>query len=250
MHAAGRLAAETLDFITEHVQPGVSTLALNDLCHAFIQERGAVSAPLGYKGFPRSVCTSVNHVVCHGIPRADEILRVGDIVNIDVTPKLDGWHGDSSRMYHVGAVHKAAERLTWVTYECLMRAIDIVRPGVRLGDIGHLIQSHAERSGYGVVRDFCGHGLGRVFHCAPSVVHYGTPNTGLVLEAGMFFTIEPMINLGKPATRVLADGWTAITRDRSLSAQFEHSLGVTDDGCDVFTLSPRGLTAPPYVAGG
>ena len=240
MRAAGRLAAETLDFITEHVRPGVSTLELNDLCHEFVTARGAISAPLGYKGYPKSICTSVNHVVCHGIPSAADVLHEGDIVNIDVTPILNGWHGDSSRMYCVGKVSKAAERLCQVTYECLMRAIDVVRPGARLGDIGYVIQSHAEASGYSVVRDFCGHGLGKIFHCAPSVVHFGRPDTGLRLEAGMFFTIEPMINLGKYDTRVLADGWTAITRDRSLSAQYEHSLGVTETGCEVFTLAADG----------
>jgi methionyl aminopeptidase len=235
MREAGILAAQTLNFIAPHVVAGVSTQHLNDLCHDFITSRGAICAPLNYKGFPRSICTSINHVVCHGIPSPTDILKDGDIINIDVTPIVNGWYGDSSRMYQVGKVSKAAERLCRITYECLMRAIDIVRPGVRLGDIGHIIQQHAEGAGYSVVRDFCGHGLGQVFHTAPSVVHYGKPNTGMVLEEGMLFTIEPMINMGKYETRVLADGWTAITRDRSLSAQYEHSLGVTADGCMVFT---------------
>lgn len=236
MRKAGKLAAQTLDFIEPYVQPGVTTDELNTLCHNFIEEHGAISAPLGYHGFPKSICTSVNHVVCHGIP-SDKKLKNGDILNIDVTPILDGWHGDTNRMFPVGKIGIQAQKLIDVTYECLMRAIDVVRPGATLGDIGHAIQTHAEKHRFSVVRDFCGHGLGRVFHAPPSVLHYGKPGEGVVLEEGMFFTIEPMINAGKYHTKVLADGWTAVTKDRSLSAQFEHSLGVTKDGCEIFTVS-------------
>lgn len=246
MRRAGRLAAETLDFITPYVQPGVTTAELDKLCHDFIRGHGAIPAPLGYRGYPKSICTSINHVVCHGIP-GDRVLRDGDIVNIDVTPILDGWHGDSSRMYLVGDVPLKARRLVDVTYECLMLGIEQARPGNRLGDIGHAIQSHAEKHRYSVVRDFCGHGLGRVFHDAPEVVHAGRPGTGPELKPGMFFTVEPMINIGKPDCKLLDDGWTAVTRDRSLSAQFEHSVGITADGCEIFTRSPRGYDTPPYA---
>jgi len=247
MRRAGRLAAETLDFITPHVQPGVTTEELDRLCHAFIVDRGGIPAPLNYRGFPKSICTSVNHVVCHGIP-GDKVLRDGDIVNIDVTPILDGWHGDSSRMYYVGdGVSAKAQRLVDVTYEAMMRGIAVVRPGARLGDIGHAIQSYAETFRFSIVEDFCGHGLGQIFHDAPSVLHYGTPGTGVVLQEGMFFTIEPMINAGRKDVKILSDNWTAVTRDRSLSAQFEHSIGVTADGYEIFTLSPAGLTKPPYA---
>ena len=246
MRRAGRLAAEVLDYITPRVAPGVATGALDRLCHDFIVARGAIPAPLDYKGFPRSVCTSVNHVVCHGIPDDSRRLAEGDIVNIDVTVILDGWHGDTSRMFWVGKVPRKAERLTEVTYEAMMRGIAAVRPGATLGDIGHAIQRRAEAARCSVVRDFCGHGIGRVFHDAPSVLHYGRPGEGAALREGMFFTIEPMINLGRHDVKILADGWTAVTRDRSLSAQFEHTLGVTADGCEVFTLSPAGLRRPPY----
>lgn len=245
MHAAGRLAAETLDYITPFVQPGVETQELDRLIAEFVISHGAVNAPLGYRGYPKSCCISINHVVCHGIP-SEKTLKDGDIVNIDVTPILDGWYGDSSRMYTVGKVNVQARRLIDVTYECLMRAIDIVRPGTRLGDIGAVIQEYAEAQRFSVVRDFCGHGLGRVFHAEPNVMHYGRRGTGTVLDEGMFFTIEPMINAGGPDTKILADDWTAVTRDRKLSAQFEHSIGVTADGCEVFTLSPKGYTLPPY----
>ncbi len=247
MRAAGRLAAELLDYITPYVVPGVTTNELDKICHDYTRDHGAVPGPLGYKGFPKSICTSINHVVCHGIP-GDKVLEDGDIVNIDVTPVLNGWYGDSSRMYMVGDVGIKAKRLVEATYDALMRGIAVVKPGATLGDIGHAIQSHVEPMGYGVVRDFCGHGLGKIFHCAPSVMHYGKPGTGLTLKAGMFFTIEPMIN-GSPDWRikVLNDGWTAVTRDRALSAQFEHSIGVTEDGCEIFTLSPKGYTKPPYV---
>jgi methionyl aminopeptidase len=246
MRRAGRLAAETLDFITPHVVPGVSTAALDRLCHDFIVGRGAMPAPLGYRGFPKSICTSINHVVCHGIP-GERALAEGDILNIDVTVVLDGWHGDTSRMFPVGAVGVKARKLVDVTYDAMMRGIEAVRPGATLGDIGHAIQSHAEKHRFSVVRDFCGHGLGTVFHDAPSVLHYGRAGEGLVLEEGMFFTVEPMINAGGHETKLLPDGWTAVTRDRSLSAQFEHSVGVTAEGCEIFTLSPKGWHRPPYV---
>jgi len=245
MRKAGRFAAELLDYITPFVQPGVTTEEIDRLCHDYTIERGAVPAPLNYKGFPKSICTSINHVVCHGIP-GDRTLREGDIVNIDVTPIVDGWHGDSSRMFPVGKIKKKAERLIQATYDSLMRAIDVVRPGATLGDIGHAVQSYVEPMRFSVVRDFCGHGLGRVFHTPPSVLHYGNPGEGPQLVEGMFFTIEPMINAGKPDCKILADGWTAVTRDKSLSAQFEHSMGVTSDGCEVFTISPAGLHCPPY----
>jgi len=204
-----------------------------------------VPAPLNYRGFPKSLCTSINHVVCHGIP-GPKILKSGDIVNIDVTVIVDGWHGDTSRMFLIGDVPIKARRLVEVTYESMMLGIAQAKPGNRLGDISHAIQSFAERHRYGVVRDFCGHGLGRVFHDSPEVVHVGRPGTGPELKPGMFFTIEPMINIGRPDVKVLDDGWTAVTRDRSLSAQFEHSVGITDDGCEIFTKSPAGLDAPPY----
>ena len=245
MRHAGRLAAETLDFIGPHIVPGITTAALDRLCADFIIARGGINAPLNYRGFPRSICTSINHVVCHGIP-GEKTLEDGDIVNIDVTPILDGWHGDSSRMYPVGKIGVKARRLIEVTYEALMRGIEVVRPGATLGDIGHAIQSFVEKNRFSVVRDFCGHGLGRVFHEAPNVVHFGRPGEGEVLEEGMFFTIEPMINAGKPDTKILADGWTAVTKDKSLSAQFEHSIGVTADGCEIFTLSPAGLHHPIF----
>ena len=245
MRKAGRLAAETLDFITPFVQPGVTTGELDRLCHDFITGHGAVPAPLNYRGFPKSICTSVNHVVCHGIP-GDKRLAEGDILNIDVTVILDGWHGDTSRMYPVGKVGVKAQKLVDVTYEAMMRGIAAVRPGATLGDIGHAIQSHAEAHRFSVVRDFCGHGIGKIFHAAPSVLHYGAPGTGAPLREGMFFTIEPMINAGKYQVKVLEDGWTAVTRDRSLSAQFEHTIGVTADGHEIFTLSPAGLHRPPY----
>ena len=239
MRAAGLLASQTLDYITPHVQPGISTGALDKLCHDFIVAHGAIPAPLGYKGFPKSICTSVNHVVCHGIPSDDKILKDGDIVNIDVTTIVDGWHGDTSRMFRVGSnVSKLADRLCTVTYDCLMKAIDIVRPGIHLGDIGAVIQEHAEANRFSVVRDFCGHGLGKVFHMAPSVLHYGRRGTGNILEEGMFFTIEPMINAGSYHTTVMPDGWTAVTKDRKLSAQYEHSLGVTATGVEIFTVTP------------
>lgn len=252
MRKAGNLAASILDMITDHVAPGVSTEHLDTLCHDMCTKAGATPAPLNYQGagpspFPKSICTSINHVVCHGIPN-EKTLRVGDIVNIDVTVILDGWHGDTSRMYLVGdKIPIKAKRLVDVTYDAMMAGIEAVKPGNTLGDVGHAIQEIAEGQRFSVVRDFCGHGLGQVFHCPPSVMHYGKAGTGTVLEPGMFFTIEPMINAGHYATKVLpSDGWTAVTRDRSLSAQFEHSLAVTDDGFEIFTLSPKGFTRPPY----
>ncbi|MGH6720346.1 MAG: type I methionyl aminopeptidase [Alphaproteobacteria bacterium] len=246
MRIAGRLAAETLDFIVPHVTPGATTEELDRLCHDFIVGHGAVPAPLGYRGYPKSICTSINHVVCHGIP-SDRKLRDGDIVNIDVTVIVDGWHGDTSRMFLAGSVPRKAGRLVDVTFEAMWRGIRTVKPGMTLGDVGYAIQSFAEAERCSVVRDFCGHGIGRTFHEPPNVLHFGRPGTGAVLQPGMFFTIEPMINLGRPDVTILPDGWTAVTRDRSLSAQFEHTVGVTADGVEVFTLSPAGLDRPPFA---
>ena len=252
MRVAGKLAAETLDMITEHVVPGVTTEELDQLCMNFITKNGAIPAPLGYGGdatripYPKSICTSINHVICHGIPE-EKSLREGDILNIDVTVIVDGWHGDTSRMYFVGdKIPVKAKRLCDVTYDCMMAGIEAVKPGATLGDIGYAIQSMAEANRFSVVRDFCGHGLGKTFHAPPSVVHFGQPGQGEILEPGMFFTIEPMINAGKWESKLLADGWTAVTRDKSLSAQYEHSLAVTEDGFEIFTLSPAGYTRPPY----
>lgn len=247
MRKAGRLAAEALDYITEYVQPGVTTGYLDDLLHAFILDHKAIPACLGYKGYPKVSCISLNHVVCHGIPD-DRVLTAEDMMNIDVTVIVDGWYGDTSRMYFAGdKAPVKAKLLVDATYECLMRGIEAVKPGATLGDIGHAIQSYAEAQRFSVVRDFCGHGLGRVFHMAPSVLHYGKAGTGPVLKPGMFLTIEPMINAGGWQTKILGDGWTAVTKDRSLSAQFEHSLAVTETGYEIFTLSPKGYTKPPYA---
>ncbi len=247
MRQAGKCAARVLDAIASYVQPGVTTNQLNDICHNMILEAGAIPAPLGYRGYPKSICTSVNHVICHGIPD-DHKLRDGDILNIDVTVILDGWHGDTSRMYWVGKVPIKAQRLTQVAYEAMMLGIEQIRPGRRIGDIGHAIQTYAEKHRYSVVRDYCGHGIGKVFHDAPNVLHYGEPNTGELLKEGMFITVEPMINAGSYETRLNEkDGWTVTTRDRSLSAQFEHTLAVTKDGFEIFTLSPTGKSYPPYV---
>ena len=247
MRKAGRLAAEVLDFITPHVQVGVTTERIDKLCHDFILDHNAIPAPLNYRGFPKSICTSINHVVCHGIP-GDRKLGDGDIVNIDVTVILDGWHGDTSRMYYVGEkISAKACLLVDATYEAMMQGILAVKPGVTLGDIGHVIQSYAEGKRFSVVREFCGHGIGKTFHCPPSVLHFGNVGTGMTLQKGMFFTIEPMINAGGWETKVLNDGWTAVTKDRSLSAQFEHTLAVTETGFEIFTLSPNGYIKPPYV---
>ncbi|MGL4812622.1 MAG: type I methionyl aminopeptidase [Beijerinckiaceae bacterium] len=245
MRKAGRLTAALLDLMADHAKPGVDTLTLDRLAFQFALDHKAQPATLNYRGYRHSICTSINHVVCHGIPD-DKPLREGDIVNIDATLIVDGWHGDSSRMYVIGEAPRRATRLVEVTYEALMRGIRAVRPGGFLGDIGAAIQTYAEGERCSVVRDFCGHGLGRLFHDEPNVLHYGRKGEGPELKPGMFFTIEPMINLGRPHVKVLGDGWTAVTRDRSLSAQFEHSVGVTDTGVEIFTLSPRGHTVPPY----
>ncbi len=245
MHAAGRLAAEALDLLVEHAKPGVTTEFLDDLIFEFAMDHRSYPAPLNYRGFPRSICTSVNHVVCHGIP-GPKPMRDGDIVNIDVTLILHGWHGDSSRMYAIGEINRKAERLIQVTHEALLRGVAAVRPGATTGHIGQAIQRYAEAERCSVVRDFCGHGLGDVFHDRPNILHYGKNGEGVELKPGMIFTIEPMLNIGKAATKILSDGWTAVTRDKSLSAQFEHTVGVTATGCEVFTYSPKGWHCPPY----
>jgi methionyl aminopeptidase len=248
MRKAGALAASILDEMATFVKPGMATNEINDYCHKRIVEVGAIPAPLGYRGFPKSVCTSVNHVVCHGIPGA-QILKDGDMVNIDVTVIVDGWHGDTSRTYWVGEPSVKAKRLTQITYDAMMKGIEQIRPGATTGDIGHAIQTYAEAAGYSVVREYCGHGLGKVFHDAPNILHFGKPGSGVTLKEGMFFTVEPMINIGKPATILSKhDGWTVTTRDKSLSAQFEHSLGVTKDGFELFTHSRKGLNYPPFSA--
>jgi methionyl aminopeptidase len=245
MRAAGRLGADTLDALVPHVVPGVTTGELDDIVREITLRGGGVPATLGYRGFTHSCCTSINHVVCHGIP-GSKVLRDGDIVNIDVTPLLDGWHGDTSRMFLVGDVPIKARRLVDVTYECLMLGIEQAKPGNTMGDVAHAIQTFAEKHRYGIVRDFCGHGVGRLFHDAPEVVHAGRPGTGPELRPGMFFTIEPMINIGRHDVKMLDDGWTAVTRDKTLSAQFEHSVGITESGCEIFTKSSKGLDRPPY----
>lgn len=245
MHVAGALAARILDDIAQHVFPGQSTEEIDRLITNMVEDAGATSATIGYKGYKHASCISVNHVVCHGIP-GPKTLKDGDILNIDVTVIVDGWYGDTSRMYVAGKLPRKSERLIEVTHDALMKGIEMVRPGNTFGDIGHAIQSYVEAHRMSVVRDFCGHGLGRVFHAPPNVLHYGRPGTGAVLEEGMFFTIEPMVNLGRPETKTLADDWTAVTRDKSLSAQFEHSVGVTADGVDIFTLSPSGRFHPTY----
>jgi methionyl aminopeptidase len=240
MREAGRLAAEVLDMIGEHVRPGVTTGELDAICHAYITEQQqATPAPLNYRGFPKSICTSVNHVVCHGIP-GDKVLKSGDFVNIDVTVIKDGFHGDTSRMFFVGKPGIAAQRVAGVAHDAMAAGIRMVRPGVRLGDIGHAIQTIVEDAGYSVVREYCGHGIGREFHEDPQVLHYGRPDTGLELKPGMTFTIEPMVNVGKRHVRLLPDGWTVVTKDHSLSAQWEHTVLVTDDGYEVLTLGSSG----------
>ena len=256
MRKAGQLTAEALDLMVDLVKPGITTAELDKIAFEFAMDHKAYPAPLNYRGFRKSICTSINHVVCHGIPDAKP-LREGDIVNIDITLIVDGWHGDSSRMYHVGEVSRRASRLVEVTYESLMLGIAEVKPGATTGDIGAAIQQFARQfanpldkseKSYSVVRDFCGHGLGQLFHDEPNILHYGKRGEGVMLKAGMLFTIEPMINLGGPAVKVLSDGWTAVTRDRSLTAQFEHTVGVTETGVEIFTLSPRGLHHPPFIA--
>ena len=245
MNRAGRLAAQILDDIADHVFPGQTTEAIDTKITEWVEAAGATSATIGYKGYQHASCISVNHVVCHGIP-GTKVLKDGDILNIDVTVIVDGWFGDTSRMYVAGTISRKAERLVQVTHDALMKGIEAAKPGNTFGDIGHAIQSYAESHRMSVVRDFCGHGLGRVFHAPPNVLHYGRAGTGAVLEEGMFFTIEPMINLGRPETKVLADDWTAVTRDKSLSAQFEHSIGITAHGCEIFTLSPAGRFHPTW----
>ncbi len=245
MHVAGALAARILDDVAPHVQVGQTTEEIDRIITDMVDAAGAKSATIGYKGYQHASCISVNHVVCHGIPSV-KTLKDGDILNIDVTVIVDGWFGDTSRMYVVGKLPRKAERLIDVTHDALMRGIEAVKPGNTFGDIGHAIQSFVESHRMSVVRDFCGHGLGRVFHAPPNVLHYGRPGTGATLEPGMFFTIEPMVNLGRPETKTLSDDWTAVTRDKSLSAQFEHSVGVTETGVDIFTLSPAGRFHPTY----
>ena len=243
MRKAGRLVAECLDMLIDEVKPGVPTETIDRLVLEFAFDHGAMPATLMYRGYKKATCTSINHVVCHGIP-GEKPLKEGDIVNVDVTLILNGWHGDSSRMYAVGEIPRRAERLIEVTYDAMMRGIDAIRPGATTGDIGAAIQTYVEAQHMSVVRDFCGHGLGRLFHDEPNIVHVGRPGEGIVLRPGMFFTVEPMINLGRPHVKVLSDGWTAVTRDRSLSAQFEHTVAVTDGGVEIFTLSPKGLDRP------
>ncbi|MEM6909248.1 MAG: type I methionyl aminopeptidase [Pseudomonadota bacterium] len=245
MRRAGQLSARILDEVADLVQPGVTTASIDDRVREMMLDAGAVPATLGYRGYTHSSCISLNHVICHGIP-SEKTLKDGDILNVDVTCLLDGWHGDTSRMYCAGEPSIKAKRLIEVTHECLMLGIAASQPGARLGDIGAAIEAHARQYRYGVVREFCGHGLGRLFHDAPEVVHAAKAGTGPELKPGMFFTIEPMINLGKPWAKVLGDGWTAVTRDKSLSAQFEHSIGITQDGNEVFTTSPMGRDKPPY----
>lgn len=243
---AGSIASGALDEVNKIIKPGISTNEIDRICYEFINDNKAYSAPLFYRGFPKSCCTSANHVVCHGIP-SDKILKEGDIVNVDVTAFKDGWHGDTSRTFKIGEVSVKAEKLINVTYESMMKAIGIVKEGIHLGDIGSTIQTHVESNGFSVVQDFCGHGIGQTFHKEPNVLHYGQKGTGKKIEAGMIFTIEPMINIGESKVKVLSDGWTAVTSDKSLSAQFEHSIGVTKTGYEIFTISPKNYKFPPYI---
>ena len=245
MHIAGSLAAGALDEVTQYVKPGVRTDYLDKICYDFIKDNGGYSAPLFYRGYPKSCCTSVNHVVCHGIP-ADKYLKEGDILNIDVTAIVDGWHGDTSRMFFAGDVSAKCKNLISATYESMMKAIYIINNDIHLGDIGETIQKYVEKKGYSVVRDFCGHGIGKIFHQSPNVLHYGKKGDGIKLETGMIFTVEPMINEGEYDTKLLKDGWTAVTRDKLLSAQFEHTVGVTNNGFEIFTKSKKKYEQPPY----
>ena len=245
MHIAGKLSARTLDEVTSFVKPGVSTNFLDKICYEYTKDNGGNSAPLYYKGYPKSCCISPNHVVCHGIP-SDKILRDGDIINIDVTTIVNGHHGDTSRMFYIGNISVKSKNLVIATYESMMKAISIIKPGIKLGDIGATIQENVESKGFSVVRDFCGHGIGTIFHQPPNVLHYGKKNTGIELKTGMIFTVEPMINEGKYETKILNDGWTAVTKDKTLSAQFEHTIGVTNDGFEIFTKSDKNFTQPPY----
>ena len=246
MRIAGSLGAKTLDEITSYVKPGISTDKIDKICYEFIRDNGGYSAPLFYRGFPKSCCTSVNHVVCHGIP-TEKYLKEGDIVNIDVTAIVNGWHGDTSRMFYVGDVSVKCKNLISATYNAMMKSISIIKNGAHLGDIGETIQIYVEKKGFSVVRDFCGHGIGKVFHEAPNVLHYGKKGDGIKLETGMIFTVEPMINEGIYNTKLLNDGWTAVTKDKSLSAQFEHTVGVTDNGFEIFTKSKKNYEKPPYI---
>ena len=245
MRVAGKLAAKTLDMITDYIKPGISTEKIDKLSYEFIRDNGGFSAPLFYRGYKKSLCTSINHVICHGVP-SDRILDDGDIVNVDVTTIVDNYHGDTSRMFCLGKSSVKANNLIAATYESMMNAINILKPGIKLGDIGYEIQSYVEKKGFSVVRDFCGHGISNVFHEYPNILHYGKKNTGIVLESGMTFTIEPMVNFGKYDVKILDDGWTAVTKDKSLSAQFEHTVGITENGYEIFTKSDRNYTRPPY----
>ena len=242
---AGALAAETLDEITLHVKPGVTTDKLDKICYEFISDNGGYSAPLFYRGFPKSCCTSVNHVVCHGIP-TDKYLKKGDIVNIDVTAVVNGWHGDSSRMFFVDDVSVKSKKLVSTTYDSMMKGISVIKNGIHLGNIGEAIQTYVEKKGFSVVKDYCGHGIGKLFHEPPNILHYGKKGEGIKLKTGMVFTIEPMINVGTYNTKLLKDGWTAVTKDKSLSAQFEHTVGVTENGFEIFTKSKKNYDQPPY----
>ena len=245
MRIAGVLAAKTLDEITSHVKPGVDTDKLDKICYEYIKDNGGYSAPLFYKGFPKSCCTSVNHVVCHGIP-SNKYLNDGDIINIDVTAIVNGWHGDTSRMFYAGNASIKGKNLVETTYDSMMKAISIIKSGIHLGDIGETIQTYVEKKGFSVVRDFCGHGIGKIFHQPPNILHYGKKGDGMKLETGMIFTVEPMVNEGAYDTKLLKDGWTAVTKDKSLSAQFEHTVGVTNDGFEIFTKSKKNYERPPY----
>ena len=245
IRVAGSLAAETLDEVTHYVKPGVTTEKLDKICYEYIRDNGGYSAPLFYRGFPKSCCTSVNHVVCHGIP-ADKYLDEGNIINIDVTAIVNGWHGDTSRMFFIGDVSVKSKNLILTTYDSMMKAISIIKDGIHLGDIGETIQTYVEKKGFSVVRDFCGHGIGKIFHEPPNILHYGKRGEGIKLKEGMIFTVEPMINEGIYKTKLLKDGWTAVTKDKSLSAQFEHTVGVTSDGFEIFTKSKKKYELPPY----
>ncbi len=247
MRVAGKLAAQTLDMLTENIKEGISTDYIDKLGYEFIQDNGGHSAPLFYRGFNKSLCTSLNHVVCHGIPSKERILEEGDALNVDVTAIKDNHYGDTSRMFCIGKTSVKLNNLIDATYDSMMKAIQILKPGIKLGDIGYAIQSHVEEKGFSVVRDFCGHGIGTTFHESPNILHYGTKNTGMELKPGMTFTIEPMINAGKFGTKVLNDGWTAVTKDKSLSAQFEHTVGITENGYEIFTESAKGYSKPPYL---
>ena len=247
MRIAGKLAAQTLDMLTDNIKEGISTAQIDKLGYEFIRDNGGYSAPLYYRGFNKSLCTSLNHVVCHGIPSEDKILEEGDAVNVDVTAIIDGHYGDTSRMFCVGNVSVKLNNLIDTTFNAMMNAIKILKPGIRLGNIGYEIQSYVEKKGFSVVRDFCGHGIGTTFHESPNILHYGQKNTGIEIKPGMTFTIEPMINAGKFATKVLNDGWTAVTKDKSLSAQFEHTVGITENGYEIFTESAKGYSKPPYL---